>query len=92
MGGTSFDNALKEAFEIISNERWMKTDVVMITDGMDTIRDVDSVMDAKQNHTKLIGIFTNSKFQHLQSLFDVIFLAKKKEIQATLEQVGNSIL
>jgi uncharacterized protein with von Willebrand factor type A (vWA) domain len=95
-GGTSFDAALSEVYRVKQEQRWKAMTTLMITDGGDQVSDhmVAEIKRQKGPHDHISMILTNrsQNGNGLRGLQDDIVSVTKKNMQITLQKIGNSLL
>lgn len=88
MGGTCFNEVLLRSFDIHTNNRWRQTQVLLITDGGDSVN--ASTMLLKPKTVSVKGVLCSGK-QSIEHIHDCVSVGRKG-MNLTLTKLGNQIL
>jgi len=95
-GGTSFDAALTEVYRVKQEERWRAMTTLMITDGGDRVSDgvLANILSKKGQYDHITTVLAgrNMTDSGMRGLSDDTIIARKRDLQVSLQKVGNSLL
>lgn len=89
-GGTSFNVVIQKASEIIRENRWKRTQILVVTDGYDSLS--PEVVRQLPNGTKLTAIIVGGMDQNLAHFHETLKCKNVGELTGKLVKVGQSIV